>query len=220
MLILLPAAFGAFLLVPAVRTAFYGTCMLFTQRSVHTLMGALKSAQFSGVYSIWLGIFQSLILPFLKPILFIANKVVFKSIIGGLLSFAGSVAGGMSCYAVGRILLGDVIGKLIKPQYPVVQRLSVCLLLILSFCFPHLYPIFCFLAGLMEISVWQCLLACMFGRIPVIIAYTLYTNAYATLLPANARWVLAVLGIAAGAAWWIFSVRKKVRKHESEHAQR
>ena len=215
MLILLLAAMGAFLMIPAVRRDFYGTCMFFTQRSVHTLIGVLKSTQVGGFYSIWLAIFQSLILPFLKPLLFIANKVVFGNISGGMLSFAGSIAGGMSCYAVGRILLGDVIGKLAQPVYkPVVQRISACLLLILGCSFPHLYPIFCFLAGLMDTPVSQCLQACIYCRVPVIIAYTLYTNAYATLLPTNVRWILAVFGIAAGSVWWVISINRPGVKRE------
>ena len=83
----------ALFLLPGTRAWFSGALMLFTQRSVQTLQGAIRAANFPFVQSACLAAFQTCILPWLLPRQFIASSLCLGPFLGFLASFLGARPG-------------------------------------------------------------------------------------------------------------------------------
>lgn len=94
----------ALFLLPGTRAWFSGALMLFTQRSVQTLQGAIRAADFPFVQSACLAAFQTCILPWLLPRQFIASSLCLGPFLGFLASFLGALAGCALWYGVARLL--------------------------------------------------------------------------------------------------------------------
>lgn len=91
-------------LLPGSRAWFSGAFMLFTQRSVQTLQGAIRAADFPFVQSACLSALQTCILPWLLPRQFIASSLCLGPFLGFLASFLGALAGCALWYGVARLL--------------------------------------------------------------------------------------------------------------------
>lgn len=91
-------------LLPGSRAWFSGAFMLFTQRSVQTLQGAIRAADFPFVQSACLSALQTCILPWLLPRQFIASSLCLGPFLGFLASFLGALAGCGLWYGVARLL--------------------------------------------------------------------------------------------------------------------
>lgn len=94
----------ALFLLPGTRAWFSGALMLFTQRSVQTLQGAIRAADFPFVQSACLSALQTCILPWLLPRQFIASSLCLGPFLGFLTSFLGALAGCALWYGVARLL--------------------------------------------------------------------------------------------------------------------
>lgn len=208
------AALAGYLLFPAVRTAFHSACMAFTQRSVHVLIGRISSAACRWAEALGLAIFQCLVLPFFEPLLTVADRAVFGGVWGTLLAAGGDLLGGLGCYGLARALLGDHLPPRLLPQraYEKARRCGALGLLGLCCCLPRYYGIFCYCAGILGVRTGAFLLAAALARVPTVIAYSLLTSVYTTLLPDGGRLALAGYG-AVCCAVWLWLSRRRARTH-------
>lgn len=198
LLLLVLAAIGmAFGCNSAFRSWLSGILMLFTQKSVHTLAGSLRSfGPWAAIYALVLSIFQAVFLPWLPRILPLAICMVFGSVYGFFLSFMGVISGGSVCFFLSRLLLRTHVERL-EPQ--AIRRLSVnlggtaCFAALL--CFPGATGIVGYLAGMSNLNYSRYLLGVAAGEGIGLAAYWLYCTPYSTLLPVRVRAYLVLIGI-------------------------
>lgn len=203
------AALAGYLLSPAVRTAFHGACMAFTQRSVHVLIGRISSAACGWAEALGLAVFQCLVLPFFEPLLTVADRAVFGGVWGTLLAAGGDLLGGLGCYGLARALLGDLPPRLLPQRaYEKARHCGAFGLLGLCCCLPRYYGIFCYCAGILGVRTGAFLLAAALARVPTVIACSLLTNAYTALLPDGGRLALAGYGLLCCAAGCLLCRRR------------
>lgn len=109
-IVLLAAAFAAVRFTPLYEQ-FLGQVMLFTQRSPQTLAGALRSSQAAPLYALQLAVFRAVILPWSRPALTVADTLVFGTVPGLLLAWAGNAAADSACFALSRLLFGRAAAR-------------------------------------------------------------------------------------------------------------
>ena len=107
---LLAAAFAAVRFTPLYEQ-FLGQVMLLTQRSPQTLAGALRSSQAAPLYALQLAVFRAVILPWSRPALTVADTLVFGTVLGLLLAWAGNAAADSACFALSRLLFGRAAAR-------------------------------------------------------------------------------------------------------------
>lgn len=91
-------------LFPVSRNWFSGQVMLFSQRSVQTLQGAIHGSTYPLWHTIWLSIFQSIFFFWLPPRQVLAAAANFGVSIGYVSSLTGIWLGGTFWYGLGRLL--------------------------------------------------------------------------------------------------------------------
>ena len=94
----------ALFLLPGSRAWLGGMSMLFTQRSVQTLQGAINAAPFSFLKCASLSALQACILPWLLPRQFIASALCLGPFLGFAASFVGALGGCGLWYGAARLL--------------------------------------------------------------------------------------------------------------------
>lgn len=109
-IVLLAAAFAAVRFAPLYEQ-FLGQVMLLTQRSPQTLAGALRSSQAAPLYALQLAVFRAVILPWSRPALTVADTLVFGTVLGLLLAWAGNAAADSACFALSRLLFGRAAAR-------------------------------------------------------------------------------------------------------------
>lgn len=195
------AVLAGYLLCPAARTAFHSACMAFTQRSVHVLIGRINSTACGWAEALGLAIFQCLVLPFFEPLLIAADRAVFGGAWGALLAAGGDLLGGLGCYGLGWALLGGLPLRVLPAgAYEKARHCGAFGLLGLCCCLPQHYGVFCYCAGILGVRLWAFLAAAVLARVPTVIAYSLLTSIYTTLLPDGGRLALAGYGAVCCAA--------------------
>lgn len=184
-----------YLLCPPVRTAFHGSCMLFTQRSVHVLIGSLNGAACPALKGLWLAVFQCVVLPFLNPMLMAAEGAVLGTAAGIVCAAAGYLLGGLCCHALADALLGWALRRwLSERRREQLRAYAVFPLLLLGCCLPAYYPLCCYLAGALGLRRRSALALTVLTALPMAAAYVLLTGVYSTYLPDSGRLLLAGWG--------------------------
>lgn len=197
---------AAVLASPALRGRLSGVGMLFTQKSVHTLAGALRAAEgWGGVYSLLLAVVQAAALPWLPRLLPLANGMVFGASIGLLLSLAGALLGGSLCFGTARLLLRPIAARLEPPGAARwTANLGGALVCGALLCVPGASGLAGVLAGLSGLSLGRYWAGAAVGETITLLASVLCCTPYTPLLPDGAR--LALAGTAAlvvFAALWL-----------------
>ena len=214
LLLFLAALALGLLLIPVLRARLSGLVMLFTQRSPHTLAGALRAAGGYAVpCSLLLSVFRAAVLPWLTPLLPLADGMVFGAAAGLLVSAAGALLAGAVCFWLSRLLLRNAV-HLAEP--PAVGRAAArwggawccCALLV----FPGATGVVGYLAGLSGVSFRRYLAGALPGEAAVLTACARFCSPYKTLLPSTARLCLALAGLAVLAACSVIILKEKVTR--------
>ncbi|MEA5060380.1 MAG: hypothetical protein VB049_10175 [Candidatus Pelethousia sp.] len=100
------AAIGAYATFPTMRRMIAGEMMLFSQRSVQVLEGAIRSAKAPALRSIFLAAFQTAVIPWMPPRIFLAATACLGYAWGGFCSIFGNAVGASLWYAIVRALRG------------------------------------------------------------------------------------------------------------------
>lgn len=193
---------------------FLGQVMLFTQKSPQTLAGALRAAsQFAPLYAVLLAVFRAVLLPWLPPLLPIADTMVFGTAPGILIAWAGNVAGASVCFALSRLLLGGTVsGRLPPAARAFLTRwggvgCGAALLLL-----PWAGGLAGYLLGLSPLPCRRWLLGIAWGELLCVLAYGLCCSPYTTVLPGRVLlWgrALAVCMVLGAFVWhWYRDVRR------------
>lgn len=182
---------AALLCSAALRGRLSGLVMLFTQRSVHSLAGALRAAGgLAAGASLLLAAVHAAALPWLPRLLPLANDMVFGPVPGFVLSLLGALAGGSLCFGLSRLLLRPVVARLTAHlPLPRPCGAAVCAALLL---FPGATGPVGYLAGISGLSLGRYLAAAAAGETATLLAAVLLSSPYSTLLPRWGRLVLAL----------------------------
>lgn len=84
---------------------FWPKVMLFTQKSPQTLAGALRSVgSWQLGYAVVLAVFREMFLPWITPVLTIADAMVFGTVPGMMVAWFGNVIGASICFVLSNLL--------------------------------------------------------------------------------------------------------------------
>ena len=214
LLLLLAALALGLLLSPALRARLTGLVMLFTQKSPHTLAGALRSAGgFAAPYALLLTVFRAAVLPWLPPLMPLADGMVFGTAAGFLVSTAGTLLAGSVCFWLSRLLLRNAVNLLEPPAVGhAAARWGGCCCCCALLIFPGATGIVGYLAGISGVSFRRYLAGALPGEAVVLTACVRYCSPYKTLLPSTARLCLNLAGLAVLVVCAVIIYKEKVTR--------
>ena len=190
---LLPlAALLIFICLPPIRARFLGIAMLFTQGSVQTLQGAIRSAASPGLFSVFLSAFHTACLPWLPPRQFLASAACLGSIYGGILSLLGVLLGSSLWYWLLRLLLSPLWNRrktAAAGPFPSALLLGGILL------FQGMSGPLLALAGGLKLPYGRSLLGTALGAGTLIGLYSYFCGPYSSYLPSAWARGLRIAGI-------------------------
>lgn len=199
------------ILSPALRGRLSGAVMLFSQKSVHTLAGALRSAgRFALPYALLLTVFRAAVLPWMQSLLPLANSMVFGAAVGFAVSQFAALTAGSACFWISRLLLRDAV----YASEPLPLRRAAarwggvwcCAALLL---FPGATGSVGYFLGMLGVTFRRYLAGAAVGEAIFLLALARYCSPYKTLLPDAARLCLALMGLAALAACLVYAHRTR-----------
>lgn len=196
LLALLALAALAWVLLPGARQAARGLAMLFTQKSALTLAGAVRSARVPVLCTILYMVFQTLALPHLPPLMYVANTTVFGPVAGVAVSLLGSALSASACFWVARLLLRPLVRR-VEPPFLTrgARRYGAPLFIAARWLLLGWWAPLCYLFGCTGVRYRHFLPGAATAQLPVLVLYVVYCNAYIAALPVGARAGCAVAGL-------------------------
>lgn len=192
--VVLLLAAGAVVIFPPLRSAFLAKVMLFTQKSPQTLAGALRSVgSWQLGYAVVLAVFREMFLPWIAPILTIADTMVFGTVPGMMVAWFGNVIGASICFALSNLLFCR--RSLCLPLRSAVQRWGSIGCVVLLFLFPSAGGIAGYLMGFGGLRWKQCFLGISAGEFAVTLVYAFCCSPYVTTLPDNITWIMRIIAV-------------------------
>lgn len=190
------------ILSPTLQGRLRGVIMLFSQKSVHTLAGALRSAgPLALPYVLFLTVFRAAVLPWMLPLLPLADSMVFGTAVGFAVSLIAALLAGSACFWVSRLLLRETVFRLEPPQAGCAAArwggVWCCAALLV---FPGTTGFVGYLSGMLGLSYRRYLAGAVAGEAIVLLAILRCCSPFQTLLPDTSRMCLALAGLAALAA--------------------
>lgn len=168
--------------LPACRAWLGGMAMLFTQRSVQTLQGAIHASPAPFLTSACLSALQACLLPWLLPRQYIASALCLGPFLGFAASLLGALGGCCLWYGAARLLFlpcprlpGRWHGPLSAAAFPLSAGLPLALL---GMAGPA-----CGLAGALALPVGPALAGAALANGCLAAAYGLLCSAFAAQLP-------------------------------------
>lgn len=195
LLVLLALAALVWFFLPGAQQDVRGLAMLFTQKSALTLAGAVRSSGAPVVSAVLYMVFQTLVLPHLPPLMYIANTTVFGPVGGVVITLLGSALSASACFWVARLLLRPLLRRL-KPPAPTkgAQQYGVPLFVAARWLLLGWWAPLCYLAGFLGIKYTRFLPGAMAAQLPVLVLYAVYCNVYTATLPLGIRMGCTVAG--------------------------
>lgn len=196
-ILVLTVAGAAYVLIPPVQSWFRGILMLFSQRSVHTLVGAIRASGAGGfVAVILLTLFQMVLLPNRAPLVFLAAPAALGQPIGWVSAWIGALFGSGLCFCISRCLLRPVVRRLEPHQIrDTVQTISGGLTAATVLLLPSAPGIAAYLIGATAVRPGRYLLWTALSHMILLGIYTQCCNLLRTSLPHPAQLALGAVAI-------------------------
>lgn len=191
---------GALLLLfPPFGIASRGWAMLFTQRSVHSLLGALRSAGTAAPFmAIWLVASQGLFLPQLPPLIYIACAQQFGLFLGCLLALGGLCLACGFCFVLGRLLAGAFLPSLHNHWLALsLRQWGWCLAGAAALLFPAGWGLWLggLAAGVFAGRFWHFWAGTLAPQVLWLLGYALFCRSLRTLPPPALSTALGLLAV-------------------------
>lgn len=192
--VVLLLAAGAVVIFPQQRSAFLAKVMLFTQKSPQTLAGALRSVgSWQLGYAVVLAVFREMFLPWITPVLTIADVMVFGTVPGMMVAWFGNVIGASICFALSNLLFCRK--SLCLPLQSAVQRWGSIGCVVLLLLFPTAGGMAGYLMGFGGLRWKRWFWGIAAGEFSVTLAYGFCCSPYVTTLPDNITWIMRIIAI-------------------------
>ena len=180
-------------IVTPLRNWFSGQFMLFTQRSVQTLQGALLSGSIPFLKGIWLSFFQSTALFWFAPRQIIAAAFSLGPIAGALSSVCGFLLSQTLWYSLGYLCFAG-FGKNLR-QKPLLANHCFGLALGGLWLFGGRIVPIALLCGAVQMPYGKTAASLLFGQIALIGIYSLTCSPYQSLLSVRWQTALSICGV-------------------------
>lgn len=192
--VVLLLAAGAVVIFPPLRSAFLAKVMLFTQKSPQTLAGALRSVgSWQLGYAMVLAVFREMFLPWIAPVLTIADTMVFGTVPGMMVAWLGNMIGASICFVLSNLLFCR--RSLYLPLQSAVQRWGSIGCVVLLFLSPSAGGIAGYLMGFGGLRWKRWFWGIAAGEFAVTLAYGFCCSPYVTTLPNNVTWIMRIIAV-------------------------
>ena len=199
------AVTASFFLIPEFRSLMTGLLMLFSQRSVQSLQGAINASAYPFLYAAFRSFIQRFLCWF-PPRQIIAAVFCLGIFPGMAASLAGGSAACLLCYFIGRLLPARLRAK--RPAKKIKGFSAFAIGLGVSITFLGYSGPACFLLGALRLSSPALLWGCFIGMLSEVAAYSLLCSPYSSFLPNNVSIVFRVSGAVLLCAALISAARK------------
>ena len=198
---------AAVCLSDSLRAAFLGQVMLFTQKSPQTLAGALRSG---GIWTaFWLALFRTAVLPWLPPLVTIADTMVYGKAVGILLSWTSHLLAAACCFALSRWLIAPLVKSWLSLSVQRrIERWGGVLCIVLVLWLPGMGGVAGYLLGGSGLSLRRWLAATAAAELADALSFGLFCSPYQTALPAKVQLVLRLTAILVVLTAVVFSRRR------------
>ena len=199
------AVTASFFLIPEFRSLLTGLLMLFSQRSVQSLQGAINASAFPFLYAAFLSFIQRFLCWF-PPRQIIAAAFCLGIFPGMAASLAGGSTACLLCYFIGRLLPVRLREKWLSKNIKGFSAFAIGLgasMTFLGYSGPA-----CFLFGTLRLSSPALLWGCFIGMLSEVAAYSLLCSPYSSFLPNNVSIIFRVAGAVLLCAALISAARK------------
>ena len=189
---------ASFFLIPEFRSLLTGLLMLFSQRSVQSLQGAINAAAFL--------FFIQRFLCWFPPRQIIAAVFCLGIFPGMAASLAGGSAACLLCYFIGRLLPARLREKRLSKNIKGFSAFAIGLGVSMTFL-GYSGPA-CLLLGALRLSLPALIWGCFIGMLSEVAAYSLLCSPHSSFLPNNVLIIFRVAGVVLLCAALISAARK------------
>lgn len=196
---------ASFFLIPEFRSLLTGLLMLFSQRSVQSLQGAINASAFPFFYAAFPSFIQRFLCWF-PPRQIIAAVFCLGIFPGMAASLAGGSAACLLCYFIGRLLPVRLREKRLSKNIKGFSAFAIGLGVSMTFL-GYSGPA-CLLLGALRLSSPVLIWGCFIGMLSEVAAYSLLCSPHSSFLPNNVLIIFRVAGVVLLCAALISAARK------------